>query len=758
MSRLTEWWRPKAGTIFSLLLFYLALWDVPFQEGGLLLFYSVVTLTGFGLTGYFLNDWADIPYDRKVGKTNLVEGLPAFSRPVIFLGLLVVALIPWLVFFKTDTLSFVLITSQLLLQFAYPIPPIRLKNIPLAAIIADSLYAFTIPAILAWHTFDLTSGLNDNQEQWLHFLFLSLWMLALGLRHILNHHVIDAENDRKTDTPNLALTIEPLRIRLFIQSVLFPVEVFASIAFFASLLQDAGLLPLLAIVIVAIFGASHLRASFPVFSVAFSKTKLDLFGSFVLGLLALLFLMLSDSAYVLVGILFVVLFTDVLGHPILTIVGKRIFRWVLKTLKTPFALASLAFNWSLYYFRKWILNWSEERNWGSHHNKHLQDIELEARKKRGVVAVFNQNFNKYTETFVNGHLNTLSFHVIPFHGWPAPIHVGNMENLFSDEFYLQEAVYSKAQLLNAAAVQMENTAISKRLIDENVNLILVEFGTMGARLVDVAAMTGIPMVVIFYGYDAWNSKTLKENEERYKQLFNQAAEVIGVSQDICQQLEKLGCPKDKITYLPCYVDLEKFAFVEREFEAPKFLSVGRFCQTKAPHLTIMAFVQVLKQLPEATLTMVGADDGNGVLESCKTLIRSLKIEQQVTFVGSCTTDEVYEEMKSASVFVQHSVTTPETGDKEGTPVAIMEAMATGLPIVSTRHAGIQEMIQHGENGRLVDEFDYFRMAEEMLSLVQNKEELQQIGKAASQSIRSNALVVDHTLKLTEIIERHLVRV
>lgn len=758
MARMTEWWRPKAGTILSLLVFYLLLWDVPFSDGWKLLAFSIMTLIGFGLLGYLLNDWADIPYDRKANKTNLVDGIPPFFRWIILIGLLVVSIIPWFVYFKTDMWSWILIGLQICLQLAYPLPPIRLKNYPIAAIITDSLYAFVVPTILAWHTFDLTSQLNDNQGQLLHFGFLGIWMFAMAVRHILNHHVSDRQNDLRSGTPNVAIRFQPRSIRSFIQSILFPIEIFASLAFFASLLRESGFLPLVFLVIVSLFGAKHLKPSHPFFSVGFSKTWLDHFAVFVLGFLSCVLLSISEPSYLFVAILFLVLFTDLPYHPIISIARRRFATWIRKLTTAPYAIASLGFNWSLYYFRKWILNWSEERNWGEHYPKRLIDLDLAERKRKGIVAVFNQNQNKYTETFVNGHLQQLPFHVIPFHGWPSPIHVGKMENMVSDELFLQEAFNSKAQLSNSRVVQLEDEIIRKRLIDEKVDLILAEFGTMGARLVDIAQLSGIPMVVIFYGYDAWNSNTVQENESIYKRLFSHVAEVIGVSKEICAQLEKLGCPKEKISYLPCYVDLNKFKFVDRTFAEPRFLSVGRFCHTKAPQLTIMAFAEVLKKLPEAKLTMIGADDGNGVLEMCKTMVKALQLTSKVEFLGSCSPDRVYSEMQKASVFVQHSVTTPETGDKEGTPVAIMEAMASGLPVISTRHAGIQEMIQHGENGRLVEEFDYLRMAEEMLSLVQNKEELQRIGKAASQSIRSNSLVVDHTLKLTEIIEKHLVRV
>ena len=605
---------------------------------------------------------------------------------------------------------------------------------------------------------DITGQFNRSEGSVLHFLFLGIWMFSMGLRHIINHHVSDIQNDLRSETSNLAVELSPLRLRKLVQSVLFPVEIVVSIAFFASFIDESEVVVLLAIALVAIAGASHLQTRLPVFTVWFGRTKLDDALTKHLGVLLSAILSYRDPRYLLILVLYVVLFTDFLRHPLTMTALKWIRQTAVKTVLLPWRVSSLIFNWGIYYFRKWVLNWGEQRNWGVHYPKRLQDLELNRRRQRGTIAVFNQNFNKYTETFVAGRIRSLPFHVIPYHGWPSPIHVENMENLIGSEPYLQEAAYSIAQLRNKSSAELDDERIIARLIKDKVQLMLAEFGTMGARVVELSKASGIPLIVTFYGYDAWNAVALEENKELYPALFEHVACVLGVSMDICRQLEKLGCPKEKIQYLPCYVDIEQFKFVERSFESPRFLSVGRFCQTKAPQLTILAFSEVVKTIPEAHLTMIGADDGHGVLESCKSLTKALNIQDQVEFKGGCSSDEVYDEMSKASVFVQHSITTPETGDREGTPVAVMEALATGLPVVATHHAGIQEMIEHGVNGKLVNEFDYLRMAKEMIALVQNRDEMKRIGNEAALRLRTNPLVVGHIERLTEIIDKHLVRV
>lgn len=748
--RLTEWWRPKAGVLVSLLLFFLALHLVDLTDGLKLILYSIITLSGFAVTGYVLNDWSDILSDRQVGKSNSMEGLPIVVRGLVLIAALTVTAFPWVYFFPTSKLSLILIVVQLSLLVAYPIPPLRLKRYPFAAIVVDALYAFTVPALLAWHTFDLTF---ETTEPASHFALvaLAIWMFSKGIRQILNHHVSDRIADKKTATPNMALKFEPSVLRSVNQNYLFPIELLACLFFLAFLDGSTPFFNGLIFFAAAIAGYRQLSPKRSWFNVSFHETRLDRFSTFWLGFLSALFLTSVTAGYGWVAVGFLFLFTNLIYHPILRVIGSKLYDYLKFAMLFPFQLASLAFNWALYYFRKWVLGWSEEKNWGEHYDKRLHDLATEKRKANGVVAVFNQNYNKYTETFVRGHLQSSQFHVISFHGWPSPMHVGDMESLISEFEFIQKGKYLIWKLLNLDVKQKENELIAKRLIDENASVILAEFGTMGNRVLEVSKMTGIPLITVFYGYDAWHKTVLEE--QQYAELFAHAARVVGVSNDICQQLIQLGCPEEKVTYLPCYVNTELFKPVERDFSQPHILAVGRFAVTKAPELTILAFNEMLNSISDATLTMVGADDDNATFESSMSLIKALGIEDKVQLKGKLLPEEVYRCMQEASLFVQHSVTTPVNGDKEGTPVAVMEALASGLPVVSTKHAGIQEVITNGENGILVDEFDFRSMAAEMAELLSNKEKLQSISSAAVESVRNNLDIQNHTQKMEDILRQ-----
>jgi glycosyltransferase involved in cell wall biosynthesis len=85
----------------------------------------------------------------------------------------------------------------------------------------------------------------------------------------------------------------------------------------------------------------------------------------------------------------------------------------------------------------------------------------------------------------------------------------------------------------------------------------------------------------------------------------------------------------------------------------------------------------------------------------------------------------------------------------------MEAMASGLPVVSTKHAGIAEVIDSGKDGVLVEEFDYLRQAQEISELLSDHTKASAMGRAAAESIRNNHLVSNHIKELTEILDKHL---
>ena len=214
-------------------------------------------------------------------------------------------------------------------------------------------------------------------------------------------------------------------------------------------------------------------------------------------------------------------------------------------------------------------------------------------------------------------------------------------------------------------------------------------------------------------------------------MFSQAAAVVAVSRAMEQQLLKLGCPPKKLIYNPCGVDCVRFEGADPASANPQFVAVGRLVEKKAPHLTITSFARVARECPEARLRVIG--DGP-LLGVCRDLTAALGIGHAVTFLGAQPHDVVARELRQACALVQHSVTA-SNGDSEGTPVAVLEAGAMGLPVVATRHAGIPDVVQEGVTGLLGDERDVEVMATHMLTLIGNRALCRELGRNAAAHVR-----------------------
>jgi glycosyltransferase involved in cell wall biosynthesis len=179
-----------------------------------------------------------------------------------------------------------------------------------------------------------------------------------------------------------------------------------------------------------------------------------------------------------------------------------------------------------------------------------------------------------------------------------------------------------------------------------------------------------------------------------------------------------------------------------------FLAVGRFVEKKASHLTIQAFAKVHEAFPEARLRMIG--DGP-LLKDCRELAKNLGAAEAIEFLGTQPHAVVGSEMSRARCFVQHSVEAA-SGDCEGTPVGILEAGASGLPVISTRHSGIPEIVVEGETGFLVDEKDVEAMTQHMLQIAQSAALADRLGVAARKRIETHFSLEGTIAALWDVIE------
>jgi glycosyltransferase involved in cell wall biosynthesis len=254
------------------------------------------------------------------------------------------------------------------------------------------------------------------------------------------------------------------------------------------------------------------------------------------------------------------------------------------------------------------------------------------------------------------------------------------------------------------------------------------------------------MIVTALGYDISSSSVLENYGKMYPNMFNKCQNVIVVSNHMKIKLKEYGCPLDKVIYSPAGPE-ESFFNLTPSFLGNKVLSIGRFVDKKAPHLSVLAFKKVLDKIPGAKLIMAGKGPLLGVVQD---IVQSIGISDSVSFIGEINQVQQREFLISSSVFIQHSKVAIG-GDSEGTPVAILEASAAGVPVVSTRHGGIVETVMDGKTGFLVSEGDIDEMAKAIIKLLEDKDLAKKMGASGKNFVKENFSLEKHITTLANAI-------
>ncbi|WP_419180007.1 glycosyltransferase, partial [Aequorivita todarodis] len=306
------------------------------------------------------------------------------------------------------------------------------------------------------------------------------------------------------------------------------------------------------------------------------------------------------------------------------------------------------------------------------------------------IAIFTPNQNPYSETFIQAHKNYLKGNIFYYYGKGNNIQLEGKKDLVSN--FKRKGLKLYAFLFRKGKNYIAKSRIIISLKQNNIEAVLVEYGVHAHHLLPFIKATNLPMVVHFHGYDASRYETVNRCN-KYKEVFHYASKVVVVSKIMKQMILDLGCPNEKIVY-NVYGPQPEFEKVKPTFIKKQFIAIGRFTDKKAPYYTILAFKKVLKKHPETTL-LIG---GDGILYNvCKNLIRVYNLEDNVKLLGVIDPEEYRKHLSESLAFVQHSIR-DEEGDMEGTPLAVLEASSAGIPVISTFHAGIPDVIQDNRTG------------------------------------------------------------
>lgn len=275
---------------------------------------------------------------------------------------------------------------------------------------------------------------------------------------------------------------------------------------------------------------------------------------------------------------------------------------------------------------------------------------------------------------------------------------------------------------------------------------IAHFGVNGVvydHLIQAGLVECDHLFTVFHGYEISKFEQVDIWKKFYAKL---NGTLLPISEKWKNELVKFGANPLNIKVLRMGVDVNRFVFSSRELTKPlKMLSVARATEKKGLTYAIEA---ALNSEINCELTIIG--DG-ALLETLKEQVKRHKNRSRVTLMGACPPHEVAMQLKRADLFVLPSVR-DSSGDMEGIPVSLMEAMACGVIVLSTFHSGIPELIEDGSSGFLVPERDVDALKEKIY-VITNHENLDSVRKNARLKVENDFNSERLIVKLINLLDK-----
>lgn len=270
-------------------------------------------------------------------------------------------------------------------------------------------------------------------------------------------------------------------------------------------------------------------------------------------------------------------------------------------------------------------------------------------------------------------------------------------------------------------------------------LVHAHFGLNGAMVLPLAKRLRLPLVVSFHGHDVGGLEPQNRYSARYfryqrmaRAMFDYCSLLLCASIELKELLLQHGAPEHKLVVHHLGVDTAVFRPPERGQRSGngRLLMVGRLVEKKGMEFGLRAFARVAQERPQSRLAIVGQGP---LLGQLRALTGQMQLAEKVEFLGALTPQGVREQMALADVLLTPSVTTAK-GDRESGVIVIKEAGAMALPTVASRHGGIGEIIDDGQNGYLVEERDVPALAQRLGALLDDPIRCEKMGRLARQLV------------------------
>lgn len=299
-------------------------------------------------------------------------------------------------------------------------------------------------------------------------------------------------------------------------------------------------------------------------------------------------------------------------------------------------------------------------------------------------------------------------------------------------------------------------AMTPLLGKEPYDIIHGQFGTDGLNgifLRDIGAIKG-KLITTFRGFDI-STYVQQQGDRIYDQLFATGDFFLTNCEFFKRRLLKLGCDEKKLVVHYSGIDCSRFVFTPRHLQPDsrvRIVLTGRLVEKKGIEYSIRAVAKLAKGNSNLEYNIIG----DGPLQSdLRQLIQELNVSHIVKLIGQKQQHELIEILNNSHIFIAPSVTAKD-GNQDAPINVLKEAMAMGLPVVSTYHGGIPELVEDGISGFLVPERDADALAEKLSYLMEHPEIWPQMGQAGRAYVEKHFDMHKLNDELVEIYQQLLI--
>ncbi len=374
------------------------------------------------------------------------------------------------------------------------------------------------------------------------------------------------------------------------------------------------------------------------------------------------------------------------------------------------------------------------------------------------VTVLTPDTSKFERTAADHDVNLHTYRYF----FPRRLQLLGYSNTLINDYKLKRYVYLLAPFMILSGIFHLFQLHRKYRFDVIHAHWLLPNGFIGAV---IAKLCKIPLVITLHGSDIFVSKLNPIFKGTAKWTLKHTAMVTSVTPAFLPELAKLGVPDGKRCLIPNGVNPEIFPppshkkLIElcKRFEISEsslvVFALGRVVLKKGFDILIQALPKVREKIPQVKV-IIGGDGSD--LTRLKTLAKELDVSDILKFPGTINRSEVPLYFYLCDLFVLPAVVDP-SGNMDGCPIVILEAMACGKPVVSSAISGIPVVVQNEKTGILVEEKNPEALAKAIVSLLKDSAKREQFGSAGQQRIRQELTWTKTIEQFIDIYQQHVNR-